>query len=402
MAKKDVVLDSKHEDSNPPSGQWRRVVFNDSSLENPRTTWFVLSIVTLFAVVIGVFGVLSAPSRDSGALYYQVSNDTLSFNLQTTIIPNSESLVEAFAVGWNDELFLADRSGVSLYNASGEKLGFWRNDAQESPTAATFVFDEKAATNGTLLVAYTNTIKALRFSLETAATEDNGVTTYTARRETQNELETVLTVPDAAIRGLACTSERLFVADYATGRVWRYSWAKLNSLRETGELTCLPDCEIGAPDDATAYPGLRPGLERNFSLSFLPGQNELFVANSGLFRVDSFNVSAGVNNPSHSWTRESNTIHAFTGSANPIAVAVSKDSWLATADAGAFATQAVASANSPIQLFSLTGEWLGQIPYDGISRTEETFVVDLGVSPDARRIYALNSNGEIDVWTLDR
>ncbi|MBR6387116.1 MAG: hypothetical protein IKS14_02580, partial [Thermoguttaceae bacterium] len=143
MAKKDVVLDSKHEDSNPPSGQWRRVVFNDSSLENPRTTWFVLSIVTLFAVVIGVFGVLSAPSRDSGALYYQVSNDTLSFNLQTTIIPNSESLVEAFAVGWNDELFLVDRSGVSLYNALGEKLGFWQNDAQESPTAATFVFDEK-------------------------------------------------------------------------------------------------------------------------------------------------------------------------------------------------------------------------------------------------------------------
>ena len=98
MAKKDVVLDSKHEDSNPPSGQWRRVVFNDSSLENPRTTWFVLSIVTLFAVVIGVFGVLSAPSRDSGALYYQVSNDTLSFNLQTTIIPNSESRREKSSV----------------------------------------------------------------------------------------------------------------------------------------------------------------------------------------------------------------------------------------------------------------------------------------------------------------
>ena len=130
----------------------------------------------------------------------------------------------------------------------------------------------------------------------------------------------------------------------------------------------------------------------------MPGENELFVSNSGLFRVDAFNASAGTARADHSWSRSGEINEPFTGAANPIAVAASQE-WLAVAETGKTSSSETDEKASPIRFFNLSGEPLGRLPYAGLERAEETVVIGIAVSPDSRRIYALNSNGDVDVWS---
>ncbi|MBP5622768.1 MAG: hypothetical protein J6X44_12215 [Thermoguttaceae bacterium] len=395
-----VLLGHKHSWTDT-AGHAHRVVFDEKALEKPRTTWLVLTVVTVVALAAGAFGVFTAPRHADSVSAFHFADSGLSFTFKNTIKHAAETPCCAIASGWNDEFFVADARGVSLYDAEGNKLGAWPNEPDETPTALAFVSDENAATNGTLLVAYGNKIKSLRFSLDNVVPGEGESVIFTAQNGALGDLELILTAPDADIRGLASSSERLFVADFQSGRVWRYSWKKIEALKHETKKETVPDCVIGDSDVASAYPGLKPAIKENFSISYLPGENELFVSNSGLFRVDAFNASVGTARSDHSWSRSGEMNESFTGAANPIAVAASRE-WLAVAEAGMSSSSETDEKASPVRFFNLNGESLGRLPYKGLERAEETFVVGIAVSPDSTRVYALNSNGDVDVWTSAR
>ncbi len=396
-----VLLGHKHSWTDT-AGHAHRVVFDEKTLEKPGTTWLVLTIVTVVALAAGAFGVFTAPRHNDLTTSFPVADSDPLFVFGKTIKRAAETPCVAITSGWNDEFFVADSAGVSLYDSEGVKLDSWSNEPQENPTAIAFVSDENAATNGALLVAYGNKIKSLRFSLDNVVPGEGDSVIFTAQNGALGGLEHILTVPDADIRGIASSSERLFVADFQSGRVWRYSWKKIEALQREETKETAPDCVIGDSDVASAYPGLKPAIKENFSISYLPSENELYVSNSGLFRVDAFNASAGTVNSDHSWARSGDLNDSFVGAANPIAVAVSSQKWLAVAEAGKSASNGIDEKSSPVLFFGLNGDSLGRLPYDGLERAEETFVIGIAVSPDSKNIYALNSNGDVDVWTSAR
>ena len=396
--KKPVVLLGRKHVWTDTQGHAHRVVFDEKVAEKPKFTWVVLAVVTFVALVLGVVGVLTTPERAASTGKIFVTEEQPSFVYKTTIRADADARAHALAAGWNNEFFLADDEGVTLYAADGTKLDFWQNELEdESPTALTFASDQNAATNGTLIVAYTDKVKALRFSLDRVAPGEGNDVIFTARGGAKGAPKLVLNANDADIRGLACSSERLFVADFRTGRVYRYTWKKLDALKDDLEKSILPDCIIGDPDVSSAYPGLKPALKEKFSVVYLPSENELFAANSGLFRVDSFNAGTGVYRAEHSQSHQSDASDGFTGAANPIAIAVSFEKWIATAETGDLASSET-PRRDPIRFFSLTGTPLGSLAQPDIPRPDETFVVDVATSPDSRWIYALYSNGDVDVW----
>ena len=89
--------------------------------------------------------------------------------------------------------FVADARGVSLYDAEGNQLGAWPNEPDETPTALAFVSDENAATNGTLLVAYGDKVKSLRFSLDNVVPGEGESVIFTAQNGALGDLELILT-----------------------------------------------------------------------------------------------------------------------------------------------------------------------------------------------------------------
>ena len=393
-----VLLGHKHAWTDT-AGHAHRVVFDERALENPKTTWVVLLVVTFIALAAGAVGVFTAPHSSNNAVPLPVADSGPSFAYASTVKHESSTPCTGLAAGWNDEFFVADSQGVTLYDAEGNKLGSWQNDSDEAPTAIAFVSDQNAATNGLLLVAYGDKVKALRFSLDNVVPSEGEAVIFTAQDGALGELEHILTVPDADIRGLASSSERLFVADYLSDRVRRYSWKKIDALKNAEQKEAFPDCVIGDPDTAAAHPGLKPVIKENFSIAYLPVENELFVSNSGHYRVDAFNAGTGSARAEHSLTRLIDQGEASGDSANPIAIAVASNKWVIVAETSKKPGSEAMSGPSTIRFFGLSGEPLGTLPRSEAERNEDTFVIGVAASPDSKRVYALNSNGDVDIWS---
>ena len=389
------------------AGHTHKIVFDKKTLEKPQTTWGALAIVTAVALIVGSALILSEPSSKGGLGFFETLGETTPrFAIVNSICRITDAPVKAIAAGWNDEIFLATQNEIVLTNSNGERLDSWKNDEKDAPTALTFIANEDSPKNGSLLIAYQEKIKTLSFSLEqyalnkTNANEKGSsedAVTRTARGGALGVARTVLESPGANIRGIASSNERLFVADYNSQRTFRYAWKSLEAIKDGESKTTPPDCVLGAPDDAANYPGLKPGTDRNFCIVYVPESNELYVANSGLFRVDVFNAGSGVWLPERSWTPGREAPYGFVGGANPIALIVAPNRWIATAETGAW-TSAL-QKKSPLNLYDLSGVWLTELIKDEVSETQnETFLVSIGISVDCKKIYALDSNGDVDVW----
>ncbi len=412
------ALGYKHEWTDT-GGHSHRVIFDKKTLERPQTTWKALTIVAALGLLVGGVAILTAPrAKDGGSLPLAPTNVRPDFALAATLRNLTTEPPVALAAGWGDEFFLADRGGVGLYRVGGERLQYWKSAEGDAPTALTFVVDETSEKNGALLIAYPERIDAIYFATDrvssgAAANETNGAeerkngggseenaSARTAQDAALGEAATILAIPGAAIAAVAATPERLFVGDFNAERVWRYSWRTLDALRSAEKKETPPDCEIGAPDGAHSYPGFRPATEPRMSVVYSPTTNEIVVADSGLFRVDAFNVDSGVWNAEHSWTKTPGTERAFAGAANPVALIVSPSGWIATAETGKI--DLATGKRSPLQIFDAkSGSWVAEI--SGAVPTENEVRVaspiGLALSEDGRQILALKSNGEVEVYT---
>ncbi len=412
------TLGYKHEWTDT-GGHSHRVIFDKKTLERPQTTWKALAFVAALGLLVGGVAILTAPrAKNGGPLPLAPTNVRPDFTLTTTLRNLTTERPVALAAGWGDEFFLADRGGVGLYRGDGERLQYWKSAEGDAPTALTFVADETSEKNGALLIAYPERIDAIYFATDRVANEaaanegkkggdeekKNGASEEsapirTAQDAALGEASTILTIPGASVAAVAATPERLFVGDFNADRVWRYSWRTLDALRNAEKKETPPDCEVGAPDGALSYPGFRPATEPYMSVVYSPTTNEIVVANSGLFRVDAFNVDSGVWNAEHSWTKTPGSERAFAGAANPIALVVSPSGWIATAETGKI--DGASGKKSPLQIFDAkSGGWIAEIL--GVAPTENEIraasPIDLALSEDGRKILALKSNGEVEVY----
>ncbi len=413
------ALGYKHEWTDT-GGHSHRVIFDKKTLERPQTTWKALTVVAALGLLVGGVAILTAPRvKDGGPFPLAPTNVRPDFALTTTLRNLTTEQPVALAAGWGDEFFLADRGGVGLYRVvDGERLQYWKSAEGDAPTALTFIADETSEKNGALLIAYPERIDAIYFATDRVADEaatsetnddeekkNGGVSeesapTRTAQNAALGEATTILTIPGAEVAAVAATPERLFVGDFNADRVWRYSWRTLDALRDAEKKETPPDCEIGAPDGALSYPGFRPATEPRMSVVYSPTTNEIVVANSGLFRVDAFNVDSGVWNAEHSWTKTPGTERAFAGAANPVALVVSPSGWIATAETGKI--DGASGKKSPLQIFDAkSGSWISEFlagpPTENEGRVASP--IGLALSEDGRQIWALKSNGEIEVYT---
>lgn len=394
-------------------GHAHRVVFDEKTLEKPRATWIVLATVTIVALVVGAVLITTLHKPTGARPFVGEKAAPVFFTLAKTVADGVESGASTIAAGWNDEFFLGDSAGVSLYDATGQKLESWSFDETTAPTALAFVSDEENVANGLLLVAFADRVKSLQFSLDQVVpatnshdaalpggadeeTETNNAVVRTAARGALGTPKTLLTKSGADIRGLECSGERLFVADYATGRVWRYSLKKLYAHDPSaGEPT--PDCELGAPDEIRGYPGLKPTFPRNFCMAFSREKNALFVANPGLFRVDAFEPETGAWVSTASWSRAPGVSNAFHGASNPIAVVAGDDRFL-IAESGVFVDEQTHERQSPLRFYDNSGEWLSDVAGDFSQRPETVSVAGLAAAKDFKLFYVLNADGSVDVW----
>lgn len=393
-------------------GYAHRVVFDDASQEKPRATWIVLTTVTILSLVVGVALIVSDRSDSQFRPVVEPVASAPSLVFATTIDAGVASRATAIAAGWNDELFLGDDSGVSLFDATGKKLDSWSFDETVPPTALAFVSDENSSDNGLLLVAFPEKVKALRFSLDQLVPAD-GAGDYALPGDADDEIEannavartaargaigtptTLLTQTGADFRGIACAGDRLFVADYKSQRVWRRSLKRLAAAPDDGATP--PDLELGEPDDARDYPGLKPAFRRNFCLSFVAEKNALYVANSGVFRVDAFDPETGAWLSDLSWSKTPGAPDAFRGASNPIAI-VAEPSLIVAGESGVFMNDATKGRFSPVRLFDDSGRWLVDLAADYSSRPNDLTVVSVAASRELKRVYALYSDGSVDVW----
>jgi hypothetical protein len=413
------ALGYKHEWTDT-GGHSHRVIFDKKTLERPQTTWKALTFIAALGLLVGGVAILTAPrAKDGGPFPLAPTNVRPDFTLTTTLRNLTSERPVALVAGWGDEFFLADKGGVGLYRGDGERLQYWKSAEGDAPTALTFVADETSEKNGALLIAYPERIDAIYFATDRVlneaaadANENNGdgedkknaaveenEPIRTAQNAALGEATTILTIPGASIAAVAASPERLFVGDFNAGRVWRYSWRTLDALRGAEKKETPPDCEIGAPDGGLAYPGFRPATEPYMSVVYSPETNEIVVANSGLFRVDAFNVDSGVWNAEHSWTKTPGMERAFAGAANPIALVVSPSGWIATAETGKI--DVATGKKSPLQIFDAkTGNWISEI-LTGVPTENEARVatpIGLALSEDGRQIWALKSNGEVEIY----
>ncbi|MBQ1277106.1 MAG: hypothetical protein IIY07_00510 [Thermoguttaceae bacterium] len=408
------ALGYKHEWTDT-GGHSHRVIFDKKTLERPQTTWKALTVVAALGLLVGGVAILTAPRvKDGGPFPLAPTNVRPDFALTTTLRNLTAEQPVALAAGWGDEFFLADRGGVGLYRVDkGERLQYWKSPEGDAPTALTFIADETSEKNGALLIAYPERIDAIYFATDRVAdvaeesagedkkkgAADKSASVRTAQNAALGEATTILAIPGASIAAVASSPERLFVGDFNAGRVWRYSWRTLDALRGVEKKETPPDCEIGAPDGGLSYPGFRPATEPYMSVVYSPETNEIVVANSGLFRVDAFNVDSGVWNAEHSWTKTPGMERAFAGAANPIALVVSPSGWIATAETGKI--DVATGKKSPLQIFDAkTGNWISEIlagvPTENAARVATP--IGLTLSEDGRQILALKSNGEVEIY----
>lgn len=399
-------------------GHSHRVIFDKKTLERPQTTWKALTFVAALGLLVGGVAIFTAPrTKNDGRIAQVTTNLRPEFGLATTLRGVTTDRPVALAAGWGNEFFLADRGGVGLYDLNGERLEYWASEG-EAPSALTFVVDETSEKNGALFIAYPERIDAIYFATDRfaeAARNDgeesekndggekdgqNGEPTVrTARGAALGEATTILTIPGANVAAVAATPDRLFVGDYNASRIWRYSWRTLDGLRGAEKKETPPDCELGAPDGALAYPGFRPATEPQMCVVYSPSTNEIVVANSGLFRVDAFNVDSGAWEPERSWTKTPGTERAFGGAANPISLVVSPNGWIATAETGK--SIAASGKKSPLQVFDAqTGTWIAECWAGEVDANElrSASPIALALLEDGTRILSLKSNGEIDVY----
>lgn len=406
-------------------GHSHRIFFDKKTLEKPKTTWTALIAVAVLAFLIGGVVLLTVPAEKSGGpVRLNSANLKPAFAPKSSLIGLTAQPATALAAGWNGEFFLADRAEIALFDANGQKLDAWPNKNGETPTALSFVANEGSAKNGLLLIAYPNRVDSISFDLGAATAnanaaletenaenaESNGenaaaVVVRTAAGGALGPATTVLTIPNAEISGVATSDERLFVADRKSERVWRYSWAKLDALKNAESKETTPDCEIGAPDAASGYPGLRPARSVPFfNVVFSSANNEIFVANSGLFRVDAFNADSGARVAEHSWAKApGGSERAFGGMENPVAVVVSPNGWLATVEQEKVANGVGAKKigpKSPLQIFEWTGNWIAEIPPTAKSDKSAAPApyVAAALSANSRRLLTLSANGAVDVF----
>ncbi len=418
-------------------GHSHRVFFDKKTLEKPKTTWTALIAVAVLAFLIGGVVLLTVPAaKNGGTIRPNSANSKPAFAPQSSLTGLTAQPATALAAGWNGEFFLADRAEIALFDANGKKIDAWPNATGETPTALSFVANEGSAKNGLLLIAYPNRVDAISFNLGAASAsasapetenenetenanvndsetvrdaETNGgnaaqVVVRTAAGGALGPATTVLSIPNAEISGVATSDERLFVADRKSERVWRYSWAKLDALNGAESKETAPDGEIGAPDPASGYPGLRPAIGTRFNVVYSPANNEIFVANSGLFRVDAFNADSAARVAEHSWAKApGGSDRAFGGMANPVAVVVSSNGWLATVEqekAANGADEKKVGQKSPLQIFEWGGNWIAEIPTTAKSDKNATTApfVAAALSADSRRLLTLSANGAVDVF----
>ena len=406
------ALGYKHEWTDT-GGYAHRVIFDKKTLERPQTTWKALTFVAALGLLVGGVAILTAPrAKDGGMLPVTPTNVRPDFTLTTTLRNLTKERPVGLVAGWGNEFFLADRGGVGLYRVDkGERLQYWKSPEGDAPTALTFIADETSEKNGALLIAYPERIDAIYFATDRLVEESDGeekkkdgaveksAPIRTAQNAALGEATTILAIPGASIAAVAATPERLFVGDFNADRVWRYSWRTLDALKDAEKKETPPDCEIGAPDGGLSYPGFRPATEPYMSVVYSPETNEIVVANSGLFRVDSFNVDSGVWNAEHSWTKTPGMERAFSGAANPIALVVSPSGWIATAETGKI--DAATGKKSPLQIFDAkNGSWISEILLDVPTENEGRVAspIGLALSEDGSLILALKSNGEVDVY----
>jgi len=394
-------------------GHAHRIVFDDKRFESPRANWTALLTVTAMALIIGSALILSLRPDNEVVLPTRTQNLTPAFVFERTLSSDELAHASAIAAGWNDEFFVANASGVSLFDASGKKLESWSFDEPTPATALAFVSNENNSSNGLLLAGFGDVVKSLQFSLDQfvpaaasndetlpgdadAETETNNAVVRTCVRGALGAPKTLLVRSGADIRGLECSGERLFVADYAAGCVWRYSLKKLYARDpDLGEPT--PDCDLGEPDELRGYPGLKPAFRRNFSVSYLNEKNILYVASSGLFRVDAFDPETGAWSPESSWSKVPGALNAFRGVSNPIAIEAKGDLFL-TAESGVFRNESTQERTSPLRLYDSMGSMLVEFGPGAAQRSDDYTVVDVAASSEMRFIYVLNSDGSVDVW----
>lgn len=396
-------------------GQAHRVVFDDGKLEKPRATWIVLASVTLFALVFGVVILLTTHPDTGSNLRLEVPKLYPNLRCARTIVADADARPIAIAAGWNDEFFLASEKGVALYDATGSKLDFWQNEENVAPTAIKFVAQEYDSSNGLLLLGYPTKIKALRFSLdqyvpsesanqeadlaanvgEDARARNNAVE-RTAARGPIGEFYDVLTRSDANIRGIECDGDRLFVADYQSNSIWRFSLKKLEKRAADEKTEPVADCLIGAPDEGRGYPGLKPAFAKNFCLIFDEEGKVLYAVSSGLFRIDAFNPETGVWLSDKSWARAPGVGTGFRGAANPISID-SRGSLIIAAESGRFFDESGKRRVSPLRFFTTSGEWLDDLG-DGSNFSDDVSALAAVFSHDDKRVFVLKSDGGVDVW----
>ncbi|MCF0233789.1 MAG: hypothetical protein HUK22_02270 [Thermoguttaceae bacterium] len=374
------------------------VVFDKKSLEKPAATWTTLAFVSVATFLIGGVLILTA-DRDKGRGAVRLAAGAVPNFAQISSMKiaalNAPTVV---AAGWGDECFLADETGVALCDSEGKELDFWSRPSDVKPTGLAFVADETSSKNGALLIAYPHCIDVLYFDgareFKAPASADSANEDESHRTAAGAALgapTTIMTLPSADIAGIATGGSRVFIADYASQRVLRYSWQAIDAAAGRPEKEAAPDAEFGDPDQSVGYLGLRPAIGGRFGIAYSAENHELFVANSGLFRVDAFNVDTGAWSQQHSWVRTPGGEHGFHGLANPIAIAVSQDGWIATAESVAAKAGGVDDA---LQLFDFSGSWLASVA----SATPSEGCVAAAVSSTGRYIYALVRDGELVIF----
>lgn len=412
--KNDISFGHRHEWTDT-HGFAHKVVFDESALEKPRATWITLTIVATMALAIGGFFVATYEPAHNERPYRGAADAVPKYAFARDVSTGAES-ARALTPGWRDEFFVADDRGVTLYNVAGEILERWGCfDGAESPTSLEFVSQEESVANGVLFIGFANKIYAMHFSLEEyVATEvekeksgkergkveevevENASRRRTAARGALTSPELVLNVPDANIRGMTSSGEKLFVADYATQRIMRYSLQKI--LTNRGETKIIaPDCELGEPNDAVGYPGLKPAFERNFRIAYSRDLHAVYAANSGLYRIDAFDASTGAWNADASWGRQPGIQHSFVGAANPIAFDLASE-WIVTAEVGRFDdAERDAGKTTPIQFYTKNGEWVAESAL-GAELSSEVSALDVEFVNDAQAFCVLKSDGRIEIF----
>lgn len=372
-------------------GHTHHVVFDEKILEKPRATWVVLAVVTFFAIAVGLVGVLTAKRDGNGGGSVRM-NSTAAFEYKYALAPDTGDLPCAIAAGWNDELFAVDKHAVKLYDGDGVLVNSWTSETEKEPTAMTFVSNENDPRDGLLIVAYGDELRVLRFKQDNVVTDEAGAVHFTAQDGAEGSPELLAVLPNLKIGSLEVAGDRLFAADLNSSRVFRYSWKKFETLAEAGDKTILPDCVIGEPDFSTGYAGLETVDGKGLSMAYIAAENELFVVNLGASRVDVFNANTGV----FKLDRKILEVKHQGAGAQAFPRLTLENAGLG----GIVAAYDAAVNEEIVAVYTSRGETTSKTLVSKDRREAPGEISAVASSVDSTRVYALCSDGNIDVWEV--